>query len=173
VRRGNHCHLVTVGMLQFLRISSGVPRKVPPIEWARYLLPRSFMPIRDHRDLIAWQLADELRRLIFELTERGPVSRDPRVREQIRDAISSVCRNLAEGFYGFDHPEFARYTRYSRTSLCETQDLILDGHHRKYWDDSTKGRLLSLAKRTMVAVSRLHRHLRSTSAPRPSGTQRT
>jgi four helix bundle protein len=131
------------------------------------------MPIRDHRDLIAWQLADELRRLIFELTETGPASRDPKFRGQIRDAISAVCRNLPEGFYSFNHPEFARYARYSRRSLGETQDLIHDGYLRKYWDDSKKGRLLSLAKRAMVAISRLHRYLRSTTAPRPAGTKRT
>jgi four helix bundle protein len=52
------------------------------------------MRIDDFRSLIVWQLADELRREILAFTDTGPASRDFKYRDQIRDAIASVCRNL-------------------------------------------------------------------------------
>jgi hypothetical protein len=52
------------------------------------------VPLRDHRDLIAWRLANELRELILQFTSEGPASRDFKYRDQINDAISSVCRDL-------------------------------------------------------------------------------
>jgi four helix bundle protein len=55
------------------------------------------MGARNHRELVAWQLADELRRLIFKSTSTGPASRDFTFRDQIRDSASSACRNTAEG----------------------------------------------------------------------------
>lgn len=120
---------------------------------------------RDHRELVAWQLADKLRLLVFELTESGSASRDLKFRDQLRDAASSVARNLAEGFYRYEHPEFARFTRYARSSLGETQDLLHEGKGRRFWSETETLPVDALARRTMIAVARLHRYLRSTTAP--------
>jgi len=120
---------------------------------------------RDHQELVVWQLADQLRVLVFALTEEGQASRDPRFRGQLRDAVSSVGRNLAEGFYRYDHPEFANFTRYARASLGETQDLLHEGRKRRFWSEAETRPADSLARRTMIGVSRLHRYLRSTPAP--------
>jgi four helix bundle protein len=119
----------------------------------------------DHKDLVVWQLADQLRTAVLALTETGPASRDLKYRDQLRDAVSSVGRNLAEGFYRYDHPEFANFTRYARASLGETQDLLHEGRKRHYWDEAQTREADSLARRTMIGVSRLHRYLRSTVAP--------
>jgi four helix bundle protein len=125
------------------------------------------MPIRDHRGLIAWQLADELRTLIFQMTATGPAATEFRFRSQIRDSISAGCRNLAEGFYRFEHREFAQFTRIARGSLGETRDLLVEGGMAGYFQTDQLQRAQNLEKRAMVAVSRLHRYLRSTRAPRP------
>lgn len=120
---------------------------------------------RDHKELVVWQLADQLRELVLALTEDGAPSRDLRFRNQLRDAVSSVGRNLAEGFYRYDHPEFANFTRYARASLGETQDLLHEGRKRRYWSEAQTRPADALARRTMIGVSRLHRYLRSTTAP--------
>jgi four helix bundle protein len=123
------------------------------------------MPIRDHRELVAWQLADELRTLVWQMTATGPAASAFRFRSQIRDSISAVCRNLAEGFYRFEHPEFAQFTRIARGSLGETRDLLLEGATAGYFQTDQLRRAQNLEKRAMVAISRLHRYLRATKAP--------
>jgi four helix bundle protein len=51
-----------------------------------------------YRDLIGWQLADQIRVLVFKLTERACFARDLKLHSQTEDAVNSVCRNIAEGF---------------------------------------------------------------------------
>jgi four helix bundle protein len=102
---------------------------------------------------------------VFALTEEGEASRDFKFRGQLRDAVSSVARNLAEGFYRYDHPDFATFTRYARASLGETQDLLRDGRKRRFWSEAQTRPADALARRAMIGVSRLHRYLRSTTAP--------
>jgi four helix bundle protein len=97
----------------------------------------SRMRIDDFRNLVVWQLADELRREILAFTDTGPASRDFKYRDQIRDAIASVCRNTSEGFDRFRPAEFARFLEFARGSLGEVQDCLLDGRDRKYMDGRT------------------------------------
>src|SRR5213075_1702882 len=42
-----------------------------------------------YQDLVCWQLARDLEQLVFELTATGPVSKDFKFRDQIRDSSSS------------------------------------------------------------------------------------
>jgi hypothetical protein len=49
--------------------------------------------------------------------------------------------------------------------LGETQDLIEEGQQKGYTNEELDARMSSLARRAMIAVSRLHRYLRSTTAP--------
>jgi len=65
---------------------------------------------RRYQDLIVWQLADQVRVLVFKLTERERFARDFKLHSQTEDALNSVCRNIAEGF-GCKHKEFARFPR--------------------------------------------------------------
>jgi hypothetical protein len=47
----------------------------------------------------------------------------------------------------------------------ETQDLIEEGLQRGYTNAELNERLSSLARRAMIAISRLHRYLRTTKEP--------
>jgi len=60
-------------------------------------------------DLICWQVAVKLRDLVCRMIEQGPVLKDFRFRDQIRDSACSAPRNIAEGFARFDPPEFAHF----------------------------------------------------------------
>jgi len=79
---------------------------------------------RHFSELIVWQLADQLRRATFPLTEREAFHRDYKLRAQAEDAINSTCRNIAEGFGCETHREFARFLRIARRSLNELQDAL-------------------------------------------------
>jgi four helix bundle protein len=123
------------------------------------------VPVRDHTELIAWQLANELRMLIVEFTSKPPACRDFKFSGQVRDSISSVCRNLSEGFYRYHHKEFAHFVSIARGSLGETQDALQDAHQRSYLSPPDFERMWTLSKRCTAALNALHRHLRGTNAP--------
>jgi four helix bundle protein len=116
---------------------------------------------RSHKDLIAWQLADKLRREIYSLMSDGRAAADLRFRSQGEDAASSTCRNLAEGFARFNPREFAQYARYSAASNCEVWDVIEDGVARRYWTPEQVETAQNLQVRTAIALGRLQRYLRS------------
>jgi len=59
------------------------------------------MTARRYEDLDAWQLADELKREVYALIASGPVVRDVKFCDQIRDSAASNARNIAEGFGRF------------------------------------------------------------------------
>jgi four helix bundle protein len=120
------------------------------------------MPITDHTQLIAWQLANELRILVFRFTSRPPASRDFAACGQIREASRSVCSNLTEGYYRFGHKEFARYVNIAKASLGETQDHLQDALQSAYVSQTEFDEMWKLSKRCMDACNGLHRYLRST-----------
>ncbi len=119
------------------------------------------MGAKSHKELIAWQLADALRREIYSLISGGLAAADLRFRSQAEDAASSTCRNLAEGFARFNPREFAQYARYSASSNCEVGDLIEDGLARRFWTAEQAARAQDLQVRAGIAVGRLQRYLRS------------
>jgi hypothetical protein len=50
---------------------------------------------RHYKELIAWQLADQIRVETFKLTRHGQFARDFRHQSQAEDAVDSVCRLMA------------------------------------------------------------------------------
>ncbi len=124
------------------------------------------MPIKDHRDLIAWQLADKLRQLVLKMVSSGPSANDLRFRRQAEDAAASACRNIAEGFCRFNPKEFRNYVRYAQGSLGELHDELQDGFQRRYFSNGDFGEARSLIVRTNSALAGLGRYLRSRRATR-------
>jgi hypothetical protein len=53
--------------------------------------------MRDHTDLDAWKLCNELRERVQEITAR-PTFRDVKLKEQLDEAVDSPCPNVGEGF---------------------------------------------------------------------------
>jgi four helix bundle protein len=99
------------------------------------------MGVRDFRDLVAWQLADELRREVIAFTSNDPVIRDFKFCNQIRDASSSACRNTSEGFGRFRPAENARFLEFAHASLSEVQDGLIEARQKNYIDDELQNRL--------------------------------
>jgi four helix bundle protein len=106
---------------------------------------------RSHTDLICWQLADELRQLIIANTESGRAAKDFRFTSNIRDAISSACRNQSEGFHKFKHKQQRPYFNTAQGSLGETKDGIIDGLERGYFDPELARQMRQLCERAMKA----------------------
>ena len=124
------------------------------------------MSVSDYRDLLAWQLANELRDVVLQLTSQGRAAGDEKFRRQTEDAVSSICRNLPEGFSRFEPGEFASFVRYSQGSLAELGEQLTDGVARKYWTDEQVEPARLLCRRTAGALGGLRRYLKSERARR-------
>ena len=105
-----------------------------------------------HAELICWQLADQLRQLIIDRTREGShAARDDRFTKNLRDAVSSACRNQSEGFYKFRHSEMRPFFNIARGSLGETLDGIREGQQRGYFASKEADEMTDLCRRAMVA----------------------
>ena len=118
------------------------------------------MVISDFRDLVAWQLVDELRREILAFTEKEPACRDFKYRDQIRDANGSACRNTSEGFDRFRPAEHARFLEYARASIGEVQDGLIEAKQKRYIDAALYDRLWTLTRRALGTNTNLMKYLR-------------
>ena len=129
------------------------------------LIQDSLAGVRRYQDLICWQLADELEKLVFELTETGPVSKDFKFRDQIRDASSSAPRNMAEGFGRFLPAQHANFLRFAKASLFETHNCARAGFNKGYFSEKDKDRMQRLCGRSGKAATELIVYLESQIPP--------
>jgi len=106
---------------------------------------------KSHEDLVCWQLSDQLRQMIIAHTKEGDAARDFRFTSNLRDAVSSACRNQSEGFYLFKHKTQRPYFNRARASLGETLDGIRDGMQRGYFAPDMAKAMTALCGRAMTA----------------------
>ena len=117
---------------------------------------------KSFRELVAWQLAFELKSQVITLLQSGPASKDFRFRDQLADAARSVPANIAEGFGRFNPAEIARFVDIARGSLDEMENHLRDGVDSKYFAAEAAAPLIRLAARCRIALDRWHTYLRST-----------
>src|SRR5258706_6202952 len=125
------------------------------------LLERGMKAAKRYQDLVCWQLADELEQLVLELTATGPVSRDFKFRDQIRDSSSSATRNMAEGFGRYWPADFAKFLTIARASLMETHNSAGSGFKKGYFTAENADKMQRLAARSGNAATRLIEYFRS------------
>jgi four helix bundle protein len=113
-----------------------------------------------YEELECWRLGDELKRGVFAVASRPSARQDRRFCEQIRDAASSVTRNIAEGFGRKSDGEFVRFLSFARGSLNECQEELKDALQHTYVNNEEYQRLLVLSRRTAGAIAGLQRYLR-------------
>ena len=125
-----------------------------------------FVGVHRYEELVAWQLANELKQRVYALVDHSTARDDRKFCDQIKDSAASGPSNLAEGFACYRHPEFARYVRLAKASLTETHNHLGDGVDRRHWPPQDAGTLKLLANRAVGACVRLLKYLESTDAPR-------
>ena len=125
-----------------------------------------FRAVATLKELIVWQLAEELRVEVLNLVDRSAARRDFKFRDQIIPAASSVAANIAEGYGRQAHADFARFIGIAVGSLRETETWLRDGIDREFWTADQVAAPLLLCKRLTVGLSRLRTYLRSTPTPK-------
>lgn len=75
-------------------------------------------------DLIFWQKARVLTKLIYLYTRKSEFSRDYGLRDQIQRSTVSVMSNIAEGFGRGGNNELTQFLFVSKGSLAEVQSQL-------------------------------------------------
>jgi four helix bundle protein len=122
------------------------------------------MGAKRFQDLVAWQLARELRRTIRRLVEAPRIARDFDFKNQLTAAARSTTSNIAEGF-PCSHAEFARFLEIASRSLREIEDRLIEAIDDTFMTPDEADKALTLTKRTTTAVSRLMAYLLRTPDP--------
>jgi len=119
------------------------------------------MGARDFTEIVAWQLATDLKRVVYDVTARPTVARDRKFCDQANDAAASAPRNIAEGFGRFEGKEFAQFLKIAIGSLYETRNHLLDAFDRGYINATERDAAVVLTKRAIAAATRLRSYLLS------------
>ena len=93
--------------------------------------------IERFEEIEAWGLARQLCRDLHQRYMVGAWSKDFALRDQIDRASGSIMDNIAEGFDGGSHAEFARFLGYAQRSCSEVQSQLYRALDRNYLDRAT------------------------------------
>ncbi|MCU7492556.1 MAG: four helix bundle protein [Ignavibacteria bacterium] len=82
------------------------------------------MKIERFEDIESWKVARELTRHVYSLCNKGQLSRDYGLKDQVQRASVSIMANIAEGFDSNSSKSFLNFLSYSFRSASEVQSLL-------------------------------------------------
>ena len=97
--------------------------------------------IERFEDLIAWQKARALRKVVKQATAGPAFRRELDFRSQIRRAALLVMSNIAEGFERGSRADFAHFLVMSKASCGEVRSLLYAALEDELFDQGTFDRL--------------------------------
>lgn len=80
--------------------------------------------IKRFEELEIWQLARQLENCVYEETEKGKLSKDYKLRDQMNACTGSIMDNIAEGFGRGSRLEFIQFLSISNGSGNELQSQL-------------------------------------------------
>jgi four helix bundle protein len=114
------------------------------------------------QDLVAWQLADQLRVIVIAYLSNPSLKRDFKLHAQLSDAASSAPKNIAEGFGRKSHRDFVRFCYISRGSEEEIIDSLVEARQKGYITDAELDRGDHAARKALKVLNRFIAYLEST-----------
>ena len=113
-------------------------------------------------DLVAWQLAVQLRRLTHRYCRKPAIKRDFKFHDNLADAASSAPRNIAEGYGRKYHREFARFAIIARGSEQEVLESLAEARERDYINAIEFDAGDHAARKALIVLNGLIAYLEST-----------
>jgi four helix bundle protein len=118
-------------------------------------------------DLIAWQKARDLTRIIYQVSRKGTFARDLGLSRQLQRAAVSIMSNIAEGFERGGRGEFHQFLSTAKASCAEVRSQLYVALDVGYLEHEEFARLLSMAEE----LARIIGGLRSSVAAQRDGKQ--
>lgn len=112
-------------------------------------------PITSHKQLVAWQLCDELADAVCALLAIGPGEKDANLCDQLRRSADSPAPAISEGYGRKTAKEFAYYLRVAIASLRECSNWLERGIKRSYWPEADGVATLNLCWRALDITNKL------------------
>jgi four helix bundle protein len=98
--------------------------------------------VRRFEDLVAWQKARELTKLIYEASRRpSSLGRDRELSAHLRESSISVMSNTAEGFARRTAKEFTQFLFIAKASAAEIQSLLYVALDQNYLNEDEFSKL--------------------------------
>jgi len=113
-------------------------------------------------EIVAWQLARNLKIRIDELLRRPEIRRRYRFADQLSDSARSGPANIAEGFGRHGNREFARFARIAKASEVEVLNHLIDARDQELITETEFRELEHVSKKAMKAAIGLIAHLERT-----------
>lgn len=99
---------------------------------------------KGYRNLIAWQKANELAHMIYDITENFPKTEIFGLVSQMRRASLSVCANITEGYSRMSIKDRKHFYQMAIGSLTELEFFEDFSYERKYYDSEKYQKLINL-----------------------------
>ncbi|HZW08807.1 MAG TPA: four helix bundle protein [Phycisphaerales bacterium] len=126
--------------------------------------------VRRFEDLVAWQRARELTRVVYVATAEGTLARDFGLRDQMRRASVSIMANIAEGFDRSRAGEFHQFLSVAKASCAELRSHVYVALDAQHLSPDRADEIMRLAEQTSRVVSGL-RTLVARTRTKPRSTQ--
>jgi four helix bundle protein len=111
--------------------------------------------IERFEELIAWQKARDLTRVIYQVTQQGAFARDLGLARQMQRAAVSIMANIAEGFERGGRGEFHQFLSTAKASCAEVRSHLYVTLDIGYVDETTFSQLLAKAQEVARIVGGL------------------
>ena len=102
--------------------------------------------IERFEDLVAWQKARRLARVIYQISRQGAFGRDFSLSGQIQRAAVSIMSNIAEGFERGGRGEFHQFLSTAKGSCAEVRSQLYVALDVDYLKQSDFDQLLAQAE---------------------------
>jgi len=118
--------------------------------------------INRFEDLVAWQNARNLNRLVFRATKKEVLKHDFRLVSQWRSSSGSVMDNIAEGFDRQGNKEFIQFLSIARGSLGEVQSQTYRVLDQQYISDQEFKEIFDCSQNVKNLIDKMIGYLKST-----------
>ncbi len=118
------------------------------------------MTAKRFEDLIFWQRARTLTKLIYTFTLKNPFKTDFGLKEQIQRSVVSVMSNIAEGFGRGSNTEFVQFLFVAKGSLSEVKSQLYVALDLVYLTDSEFKKAYELTEEITKLINAFIRSLK-------------
>jgi four helix bundle protein len=111
-------------------------------------------------EIEAWRTAREMTKVVYMLSQNGPLAKDFGLRDQMRRACVSVMSNIAEGFESKTKPLFLEFLGRAKGSAGELRSQVYTGLDVGYLDKKQFDQLFDLSDKCIRQISNLVKYLK-------------